>query len=255
MLKYIDSHAHYYSHDFDEDRDELLPRLYESGVHRIINIGCSVKSSIKCAEMAEKAEYLYNAAGIHPEYANDVEDDYKDIIREICTREKTVALGEIGLDYHYEGYDRDKQIKLFREQLEMAQELQLPVVIHSRDAAADTMDILKEYKPKGVLHCYSGSAEYAKEIIRLGMYIGFTGVLTFKNAKKAVETVKTIPLDRILVETDCPYMAPEPFRGKRSDSGMIVKVLEKIAELKGISAEEAAEITMENTYRLFEKLR
>lgn len=255
MLKYVDSHAHYYSEDFDDDRDELLARLNENGVHRIINIGCSVKSSIKCAEMAEEKEFLYSAAGIHPEHANEAEDNYRDIIREICTREKTVAVGEIGLDYHYEGYDRERQIRLFREQLEMAQELQLPVVIHSRDAAADTMDILKEYRPKGVLHCYSGSAEYAKEVIKLGMYIGFTGVLTFKNAKKAVETVRNIPLDRILVETDCPYMAPEPFRGKRSDSGMIVKVLEKIAQIKGISAEEAAAATMENTYRLFEKLR
>ena len=255
MLEYIDSHAHYYSEEFDADRDELLKSIHEGGVKRIINIGCSAESSRQSVGLAEKYDFIYAAVGIHPEEANTVKPEDIDTIKQLCGHEKTVAVGEIGLDYHYEGYDREKQIALFELQLEMAKELDLPVIIHSRDAVEDTMNVLKKHRPKGVVHCYTGSAETAKEILKLGMYLGFTGVLTFKNARKAVETVRVAPMDRLLLETDCPYMAPEPFRGKRSDSSMIVKVIDKMAEIKGISPEEAAAAATENTYRLFNRLR
>lgn len=255
MLKYIDSHAHYDDSAFDADRDIILPRIHESGVMKIINIGCDIKSCESSAELSEKYDFIYFAAGIHPENIDSLKGDWEEKIRDYLSCPKCAALGEIGLDYHYEGFDRDKQIEIFSRQLEIANELDIPVIIHSRDASGDTLDILRKYKPKGVLHCYSGSPETAREVISLGMYIGFTGVLTFKNAKKAVKTAECIPADRILVETDCPYMAPEPFRGQRSDSRMIVKVIDKLAKIKNLSPEEIAEITAKNTETLFEGIK
>lgn len=251
MLKYIDSHAHYDDSAFDGDRDVLLPQLHENGVMNIITIGCSERSSKAAAALAEKYDFMYFAPGIHPEEANTVGDGYKELIVSLCGHRKAVAVGEIGLDYHYEGYDKARQKELFETQLEIARRLDKPVIIHMRDATADTMEILRKYRPRGVVHCFSGSAETAEEVIGLGMYIGFTGALTFKNARKAIESAERIPLDRILVETDCPYMAPEPFRGKRCDSSMIAYTLTKLAEIKGITPEQAAEATAENTRRLF----
>ena len=256
MLTYIDSHAHYDDEQFDADRDGLLPKLHESGVRNIINIGCSMERSEFSVELAKKYPFVYAAVGIHPEDASGAPSDYLEKIRSLAEYEKVVAIGEIGLDYHFEGYDREMQMRFFEEQLDLAKEMDLPVVIHSRDAAEDTMNILsKRGEVSGVMHCFSGSAETAKQVLKLGMNISFTGVLTFKNARKAIEALKVTPLDRLLLETDCPYMAPEPNTGKRCDSSMIVNVIDKIAEVKDISPEEAAEQTVKNTLRLFSGIK
>ena len=190
--------------------------------------------------------------GVHPESVDETPSDYREKLTELVkSSEKVRAIGEIGLDYHYENYDRDKQILFFRQQLELARELSLPVIVHSRNASEDTLDILKEYRPAGVVHCFSGSAEVAKEVIKLGMYIGFTGVLTFKNAKKALRALEAVPLDRLLLETDCPYMAPEPLRGRRCDSSMICYTAEKAAQIKGVSTQELLDITCRNGMDLY----
>lgn len=252
MLKYIDSHAHYDDSAFDTDRDIILPEIHDGGVMNIINIGCSEDSSVSSMMLAEKYDFIFFAAGIHPENANDVSENFEEALRKLSEHKKCKAIGEIGLDYHYDGYDKAKQKELFERQLIIAREVNKPVVIHSRDATEDTLEILKKYKPKGVVHCFSGSPETAREIINIGMYIGFTGVLTFKNAKKAVKSAENISLDRILLETDCPYMAPEPYRGTRCDSSMIVKVIEKLAEIKGLTPEEVALQTVKNTRTLFD---
>lgn len=256
MLTYIDSHAHYDDEQFDIDRDELLNSLHENGVRNIVNIGCSLERSQFSVDLAEKYPFVYAAVGVHPEDAPDTPDGYLSKIEFWTANPKVAAIGEIGLDYHYEGFDRDLQIRFFEEQLDLAEKAGLPVVIHSRDATEDTMDILRRRgKVKGVMHCFSGSAETAKQVLELGMNISFTGVLTFKNARKAVEAVKVIPLDRLMLETDCPYMAPEPYRGKRCDSSMITQVINKIAEIKEVSPETVAETTMANTLRLFGRIK
>lgn len=256
MLTYIDSHAHYDDEQFNADRDELLPKLHENGVRNIVNIGCTIARSQYSVDLAKKFPFVYAAVGIHPEDASGAPSGYLDILRKMAEYEKVVAVGEIGLDYHFEGFDRELQIRFFEEQLDLAEEAGLPVVIHSRDAAEDTMNILgKRGKINGVMHCFSGSAETAKQVLALGMNISFTGVLTFKNARKAIEALEVVPLDRLMLETDCPYMAPEPNRGKRCDSGMIVNVIEKIAELKGVTPELVAEKTTENTLRLFSRMK
>ncbi len=254
-LEYIDSHAHYDDEQFDSDRDEVITRVHESGVKNIVNVGCNLERSGLSVELAEKYPFVYAAVGIHPEDVDNTPGDYLGKLTEWCKNPKVTAIGEIGLDYHYEGFDRELQIKFFEEQLELAEKMSLPVIIHSRDAAEDTMKILKKRgKVNGVMHCFSGSAETAKQVLDMGMNISFTGVLTFKNSRKAVEALKIIPLDRLMLETDCPYMAPEPYRGKRCDSGMIVRVIEKIAEVKGITPKDTAKITMENTKRLFYRI-
>lgn len=256
MLTYIDSHAHYDDEQFDGDRDELLNSLHENGVRNIVNIGCSLERSQFSVDLAEKYPFVYAAVGIHPEDAPDTPDGYLSKIEFWAANPKVAAIGEIGLDYHYEGFDRELQMRFFEEQLDLAEKAGLPVVIHSRDATEDTMDILRRRgKVKGVMHCFSGSAETAKQVLELGMNISFTGVLTFKNARKAVEAVKVIPLDRLMLETDCPYMAPEPYRGKRCDSSMITQVINKIAEIKEVSPETVAETTMANTLRLFGRIK
>ena len=190
---------------------------------------------------------------MHPEAADYTPEDFLPRLEKyILSSEKIKALGEIGLDYHYDGYSAEKQKKLFISQLELAKKLDIPVIVHSRDASNDTMEILREYKPKGVVHCFSGSAETAKEIIALGMYISFTGVITFKNAKKALRALEKVPTDRLMLETDCPYMAPEPYRGKRCDSSMIEKIAEKAAEIKETTAQEMLDITCANAMRFFD---
>lgn len=255
MLKYIDSHAHYDDPRFDEDREELLNRIHENGVMKIINIGCTLKRSELSVKLAEKYPFIYAAVGIHPSDVNETPDNYIDILSEHLTSKKVTAIGEIGLDYHYEGVVRERQIRFFEEQLDLAEKNELPVIIHSRNAAEDTMSILKKRgEICGVMHCFSGSAETAREILKLGMFISFTGVLTFKNARKSLEALEAVPLDRLLLETDCPYMAPEPYRGMRCDSGMITGIIEKIAEVKGVSQELVAGATTENVYRLFKRM-
>ena len=255
MLEYIDSHAHYDDEAFDSDRDELLVRVHEGGVKYIINMGCNMERSRFSVEYANKFPFIYAAVGIHPEDVDKAPSDYLEQLRKWAADPKVVAIGEIGLDYHYDGYDAELQKKIFEEQLDLAQELDLPVVIHSRDATEDTLNILrKRGKVNGVMHCFSGSAETAKQMLDLGLHISFTGVLTFKNAKKAIGALSIVPMDKLLLETDCPYMAPEPNRGKRCDSSMIVHVIDKIAAEKGIAPEDVAKQTMENTLKLFHRI-
>ncbi len=252
MNNIFDTHAHYADHAFDEDREQILASLPEKGVKYVTLASSSVEDTAENSELAQKYDYIYAAAGVHPESVDTNPADYLETVRKaISENPKIRAVGEIGLDYHYDGYDREKQIKLFREQLELACELDMPVIVHSRDACEDTLVLLREFKPKGVVHCFSGSAETAREIIRLGMYIGFTGVLTFKNAKKALRALAEVPLDRLLLETDCPYMAPVPFRGKRCDSSMIAYTAQKAAEIKGIPVDELLEITCRNGMALY----
>lgn len=248
----FDSHAHYTDSCFDADRDTLLADIHSNGVRYITLASSCIKDTIANSELSQRFDFIYAAAGLHPECANDCPDDYLDVVdRTIKANPKERAVGEIGLDYHYEGYDRDKQIKLFEEQLDYARQTDMPVIVHSRDATEDTLDILKKHKPKGVVHCFSGSAETAKEIIKLGMYIGFTGVLTFKNAKKALKALEEVPLERLLLETDCPYMAPVPFRGKRCDSSMIAYTAEKAAEIKGTDVQKLLDITCKNAMEFY----
>lgn len=249
----FDTHAHYMKADFGEELDALIASLPEKGVERVIAVGCDLQSSVEEAELAKKYDFVFSAAGIHPEYAENLPGGWENALLELLSGEKTVALGEIGLDYHYEdGAPRDVQRDVFVRQLEIAKRVKKPVIIHSRDAMGDTLEILREYKPQGVMHCFSGSAESALEVVRLGMYIGFTGVLTFKNSKKARAACEAVPTERLLLETDCPYMAPEPFRGTRSDSSMIKYTVAAMAEIKGTSAEEMITLARENARRLFD---
>ncbi len=248
-MRIIDSHAHYDDSSFDADREEVLRELFSGEICKVVNIGCSVKSSYSSVKLAEEYAGIYAAVGLHPDAADEI--DRMDEIRKLCDNKKVAAIGEIGLDYHYEEHSRDIQKKAFEEQLRLAAELDMPVVIHSRDAWEDTMELLRKYRPKGVMHCFSGSAETAREIVGMGMYVGFTGVVTFKNAKKALKALEAVPLDRLLVETDCPYMAPEPNRGKRNYSGYLTYTVAAMAAVKGVSLNEMAEITAENAERLF----
>lgn len=252
MNNIFDTHAHYADHAFDEDRYELLDKLQDMGVKYVMLASSSVRDTAENAAIAEKYDYIFAASGVHPESVEGNPADYLDIVRNTAlSSPKIKAIGEIGLDYHYEGYSREKQIKLFEEQLVLAKELNMPVIIHSRDACEDTLNLLKKHKPMGVLHCFSGSAETAKEIVKLGMYVGFTGVLTFKNAKKALKALAEVPVDRLLLETDCPYMAPVPFRGKRCDSSMIAYTAAAAAEVKGMDTQEIINITCENGKRFY----
>ncbi len=252
MLKHIiDTHSHYDAEAFDGDRYQLIESLFANGIEAIIHAGTDIASSEFGIACAEKYEKFYTSVGFHPEYAALVPKDGLATLRQLAGAPKVVAVGEIGLDYHYEGYDRGAQIALFRAQVELANELELPVIIHSRDAMEDTLEILRELKPKGVMHCYSGSAETAKELIDMGFYISMTGVLTFKNAKKAIRVLETLPLDRFMLETDCPYMAPEPHRGERCDSSLIPHIAQKAAQIRNISYEELVMATEENAKRLF----
>ena len=252
MMKIFDTHSHYADHAFDEDREQVLSELPDKGIELVMLAASDMRDSLANSELAAKYDYVYASAGIHPESVDDTPTDYLDRLREIiASNPKVRAVGEIGLDYHYDDYDREKQIRFFREQLELAAELDMPVIVHSRNATEDTIEILKEYRPRGVVHCFSGSAETAKEVIKLGMYIGFTGVLTFKNAKKALKALAEVPIDRLLMETDCPYMAPEPFRGRRSDSSMIAYTAAKAAEVKGIPVEELIDITCRNGMKMY----
>ena len=249
----FDTHAHLNDEAFNQDRAELLAGLPEKGIGLVMNAGCSLEASREVVEMAQQYPWLYAAVGSHPDAADEVDETVLEEYRKLCKlNPKVKAIGEIGLDYHYEDIPREIQQKAFRLQMELARELDLPVIVHERDAHEDGMAIVREFPTvKGVFHCYSGSAEMARQLVDMGWYIGFTGVLTFKNARKAVETAASIPLDRIVLETDCPYMAPEPFRGKRNDPGYLYRMAEQLAQIRGIKAEEAAAITTENGKRLY----
>ena len=249
----FDTHAHLDDTSFDDDRLELLESLPGQGLSLVMNPGCSFASSKNAIALAESHDYIYAAVGSHPDVADEVDDALIAQYRQFCKQHpKVLAIGEIGLDYHYEDIPRDIQKRAFRLQMELARELQLPVIVHEREAHEDGMKIVDEFPTvKGVFHCYSGSLEMSKELVKRGWYIGFTGVLTFKNARKALEVAAGIPRDRIVIETDCPYMAPVPFRGKRNDPGKVFYMAGKLSEIWGVSTEEAARITLENGKRLY----
>ena len=248
----FDTHAHLNDPAFDEDREELISGLPEKGIGFVMNVGCCLDSSKDCIALAEKYPFIYASVGSHPDSAGEVCEELMQTYLEMSKHSKVKAIGEIGLDYYYEGFDREIQIKAFKMQMELARQAQLPVIVHERDAHGDGMDIVRKFPDvTGVFHCYSGAAEMARQLVDLGWYIGFTGVLTFKNARKAVETAASIPLERILLETDCPYMSPEPFRGKRNDPGRLIHMAQKLAEIRGLSVEEVIAITAENAKRLY----
>lgn len=249
----FDTHAHLDARRFDEDREDLLKTLPQAGLGILMNPGCDISSSLAAVKLARENPWIYAAVGSHPDAADNIGDDELSLYHDLAKKEdKVKAIGEIGLDYHYEDIPRQQQILCFRKQMALARELDLPVIVHMREAAEDTLKVLAEFpQVTGVFHCYSGSAEMAMELVRKDWYIGFTGVITFKNARRLVETAMAIPLERMVVETDCPYMAPEPFRGKRNDPGYLYRMAEKLAELRGLSREEMEGITFANGKRLF----
>lgn len=249
----FDTHAHLDDRAFDADRAALLSQLPDLGLALVMNPGCSLVSSQAAVALAEEYDYIYAAVGSHPDAADEVNEAVLEQYRQLARQcPKVRAIGEIGLDYHYEDIPRETQQRAFRAQMALARELELPVIVHEREAHEDGMRIVEEFpQVTGVFHCYSGSLEMAKVLIRRGWYIGFGGVLTFKNARKAVEVASQLPLDRLVLETDCPYMSPEPFRGRRNNPGRLHLVAERLAQLRGLSVEEIENITLENGKRLY----
>lgn len=252
----FESHAHYDSRKFDEDREELLNSMQENGIGTIVNVGATWKSVTTGLELANQYPFVYAALGLHPDEVGDLNEERFAILKTECQKDKVVAVGEIGLDYYWDNESHDIQKQWFVRQLELARDLDLPVIIHSRDAAEDTLKIMKEHAQgmRGVIHCFSYSKEMAEEYVKLGFYIGVGGVVTFKNGRKLKEVVEAIPLERILLETDCPYLAPEPHRGKRNSSLYIPYIAEEIANLKGITYEEVVAQTEQNARALFRVL-
>ena len=250
----FDSHAHYNDKQFDSDRDELLSSMKKNGVGMIMNAADSIKSVEKVLEIAEKYPFVYASVGVHPENVGNMTDGDLGYLEEISAHEKVKAIGEFGLDYYYDDVERDVQKYWFGQQLELAEKLNLPVIIHDRDAHADCMEILKRFDMKkmgGVIHCYSGSDQMAKELVSMGMYLGFGGVVTFKNAKKVRKALEVVPMENILIETDCPYLAPEPHRGERNNSILMHFTAEKIAEIKGVTKEEVEMQSYKNALKLY----
>ena len=250
MNNIFDAHAHYDDDWFSDDREELLASLPQKGVCGIVNAAVDLKTAEIAKSFAEKYEYMYFTVGFHPENLEDMPGDYIFKIQEMLKHPKAVALGEIGLDYHWD-IEKNLQHKVFDEQLKLAKELDVPVVIHDREAHGDVMEYLRKYKPKGLLHCFSGSVEMLKEVLKLGMSISLGGTVTYKNARVPVEVAEAVPLDRLLLETDSPYLSPVPQRGKRNDSSNIIYTATKIAEIKGMSTQKLLDITAENTRRLY----
>ena len=249
----FETHAHYDDEQFDLDREELLSSMPEQGVGTIVNVSATYESCRRVVDLVQKYPFMYAAVGIHPDEVGSLNEERFQQMKELCKQEKVVAVGEIGLDYYWDNESHDVQKEWFVRQLDLARELNLPVLIHSREAAADMMEIMKEHGQglRGVIHCYSYSKEEAKEYVKMGYYIGVGGVVTFKNARKLKETVEEIPLTSIVLETDCPYLAPVPFRGKRNNSSYIKYVAEEIAEIKGISYEAVVEQTEKNARDLY----
>ena len=249
----FDTHAHYDDQAFDPDREAVLASLPASGVTLVVNPGCDLPSSQKAVELAARFPHVYAAVGIHPENCAGYTPADLEALRQLARAPKVVAIGEIGLDYYWpENPPRDFQQQVFRDQLALAGELNLPVIVHDREAHGDSLAIVKDFpQVRGVFHCYSGSTEMAEELVKLGWMISFTGVLTYKNARKAVEAAATLPMDRLMIETDSPYMAPVPHRGERNDSTLVRHICEKLAEIKGLTPEECARITLENGKRFF----
>lgn len=250
MKNIFDAHAHYDDDWFDDDREELLQALPKKGVSGIVNASVDLKTAQTAKGFAEKYDYMYFTVGFHPENLTDMPENYLDKIAEMLQHEKAVALGEIGLDYHWE-IEKELQHRVFEEQLKLAKDLDVPVVIHDREAHGDVMEYLRIYKPKGLIHCFSGSVEMLKEVLKLGMSISLGGTVTFKNARVPVEVAEYVPLDRLLLETDAPYLSPVPHRGKRNDSSNIIYTARKIAEIKGIGVQELLDITAKNARELY----
>lgn len=247
----FDTHAHYNDKAFNEDRTKLLDSFTESGILGVINCGTDIEESKNSIALSKEYDFMYCAVGFHPEEISKATENYIDEIKKLASHKKCVAIGEIGLDYYWVKDNKEDQKRIFTEQVILANELNLPVIIHSRDAHNDTLEILKKYKPKGVLHCFSGSVEVMKEVLKLGMYIGLGGAVTFKNARVPLEVAKELPLERLLLETDCPYMSPVPMRGKRNQSTYISFVAEKIAEVKNLTKEEVLATANNNAFKLF----
>lgn len=250
----FDTHAHYDDERFEEDRDIVLKELPQKGISYILNAAASLESLDTTIALAEKYDFVYAALGIHPHDVDKMDEGVLDKIRKLSNNSKVVAIGEIGLDYYYDNSPRDTQRYWFEQQIELAKELNLPIIIHDRDAHEDTINIIKKTKVKqvgGVFHCFTGSAQMAMDMIQQNLYIAIGGAVTFKNARKTIEVVKAVPLENLLVETDCPYLSPEPYRGKRNNSSYLVHVVQKIAEIKGISESEVAETTLINAKKVF----
>ena len=253
-MRIFDTHAHYDDRAFTEDMDELLRNMHDKGVERIVNIGCSMNSSRKIAEMVKEYDFLYGTVGVHPNDVDNLTEQDMQVLIDLSKQDKILAIGEIGLDYHYDGIDKDSQKRWFVEQLSVAKQEKLPVVIHSRDAAKDTLDIMKAEHAGttgGVIHCFSYGVEMAREYLNMGYYIGVGGVVTFKNGRKLKEVVEYTPLERIVLETDAPYLAPVPFRGKRNCSIYLQYVAEEIAAIKNVPVEQVYEMTFENAEKMY----
>jgi len=251
MHQIFDTHAHYDDEAYNLDRDEILKSLADNNIGTVLNCSSDMESSHKSVELCDKYSFIYGAVGIHPHSAKDYTKNDSDILKTLVSHPKIKAIGEIGLDYHYDFSPREQQIICLEAQLKIAAEVNLPIIFHDREAHADTLEILKKYKPRGVVHCFSGSVEMAGEIIRLGMYIGLGGAVTFKNARTPKEVAAFLPLDKLLLETDCPYMTPAPHRGKRNDSTFLPLVVAQIAEIKQISEQEIIDQTTQNANYLF----
>lgn len=251
MKNIFDSHAHYTAGAFDPDRDALLESLPARGISGVMLASADIGDASFALRLAQQYDYIFSSAGVHPQAVLSLEEGWLEEIAALVVLPKVKAIGEIGLDYHYPNTNKALQQQVFEMQLQLAAELNMPVIVHSREAFADTLMLLKKYRPAGVLHCFSGSAEAAGEILALGMYIGFTGVITFKNAKKALLALERVPRDRLLLETDCPYMAPEPLRGQRSDSTMLVYTAQAAASIKRTGAQEILDDTCENARRIY----
>ncbi len=249
----FDTHAHYDAEEFDQDRGGVLAGLPDRGIALAVNPGCDLASSRRAVELAQAYPFLYAGVGWHPENCGPYDSSDLNELRTLAAEPKVVAIGEIGLDYYWEeNPPREHQQRVFRDQMALAEELDLPVIVHDREAHGDSLSIVREFpRVRGVFHCFSGSAEMAKALVKLGWMLSFTGVLTYKNARRAVEAAQSVPLERLMIETDSPYMAPVPHRGKRNDSGYVVHVCEKLAEIKGVSCEACAQITLENGKRFF----
>ena len=250
----FDTHAHYDDEDFDLDREDLLAKMKESGVSHVVNIGASLESTKRSVELAKQYDFIYAAVGVHPSDTRELNEETFQWLKKQCKEPKVVAVGEIGLDYYWDEPERDIQKEWFARQIALGREEKLPLVIHSRDAAQDTIDIMKSEKAAeagGILHCFSYTKETAKIFLDMDFSFGIGGVITFKNAKKLKEAVEYIPIDKIVIETDCPYLAPTPFRGKRNDSSKLRYVAEELASIKQVSVEEVIRITNENGRKLY----
>lgn len=253
-IKIFDSHAHYDDEAYDEDRHEMIEKLNKEGVEAFVNIGASIDSSFSSIALTKKYPFVYAAVGVHPENIKNMTEEDLEWIRVHSVEKKVVAIGEIGLDYYWDKENKEDQKRWFRKQIGVAREQKLPIVIHSRDAVADTIEVLKDEHVEeigGIIHCYSYSKESLREFLKLGLYVGIGGVVTFKNGRKLREVVEELPLNRIVLETDAPYLAPEPFRGKRNSSAYLKYVVDKIAEIKETSTEEVIQITNQNTYDVY----